>query len=66
MTRLNAHFRPRYAPLYVVAIVALLTATASWTSRIQAGTQTQAMDVSAIMATIDTGSLPVQGHVDAF
>ena len=26
---------------------------------------TTMMDISAVMGTIDTGSLPVQGHVDA-
>jgi len=65
MTRQSNQLRTRYAPMYAVVIVALLALSATGTSRTQAGNQSPAMDVSMIMATIDIGSLPVQGHVDA-
>ena len=63
MTRQTAQLRARFAPMYAAAIVALLATGAALT---QAGTRAPAMDVSAIMASIDIGSLPVQGQVDAF
>ena len=58
--------RACYAPMYALVIVALLALSATGTSRPQAGDQSPAMDVSAIMSSIDIGSLPVQGQVDAF
>jgi hypothetical protein len=61
----TAKLRARYARMYAVGILTLLAATvgsAAWT---KAPSQ-PAMDVSAIMSSVDIGGLPVQGHVDAF
>jgi hypothetical protein len=66
MTRQTDQLRARYAPMYAVVVVALLALSATGTGQTQASNQSPAMDVSAIMGSIDTGSLPVQGHVDAF
>jgi len=66
MTRQTNQLRARYAPMYAAVIVALLAVSATGTSRTQAGNQSPAIDVSALMSSINTGSLPVQGHVDAF
>ena len=57
----------RYARMYAAGIITLLAATvasAAWTKAPDASSQ-PAMDVFAIMSTVDIGSLPVQGHVDA-
>ena len=66
MTRQTNQLRARYAPMYAAVIVALLVVSATGTSRTQASNQSPAMDVSAVMSSINIGSLPVQGHVDAF
>jgi hypothetical protein len=61
----TAQLRARYARMYAAGILTLLAATvasAAWTKAPAQPT----MDVSAIMSAVDTGSLPVQGHVDAF
>jgi hypothetical protein len=66
MTETN-QLRARYARMYAAGIITLLAATvasAAWTPTPSAPSQ-PAMDVSAIMSTVDTGNLPVQGHVDA-
>ena len=63
MTETNK-LRARYARMYaagLLTLVAATVATAAWT-----GAPGQpAIDVSAIMISVDSGSLPVQGHVDA-
>jgi hypothetical protein len=64
MTRQTRELRPRYAPIYAVAIIALLAVSASGTGRTQVGNPSPAVDVSAMMSNI--GDLPVQGHIDAF
>ena len=54
----------RYARMYAIGVVTLLAATvisAAWTY----APGQPAMDVSAIMSSVDIGDLPVQGHVDA-
>jgi len=60
----TAKLRARYARMYAIGIITLVAATvgsAAWTR-----TPNQpAIDVSAIMISVDTGSLPIQGHVDA-
>lgn len=66
MTRQINQLRPHYAPMYAVVIIALLAVSATGSDRTQAGDQSPAMDVSAIMSSVDISSLPVQGHVDAF
>ena len=65
MTQTN-QIRARCARMYAAGIFTLLAATvasAAWTNPPNAPTQ-PAMDVSAIMNAVDTGNLPVQGHVD--
>ena len=57
----------RYARMYAAGIITLLAATvasAAWTKAPDASSQ-PAMDVSAMMSTVDIGNLPVHGHVDA-
>jgi hypothetical protein len=66
MTRQTAQLRARFAPMYAAVIVMLFAVLATGAALTQARTQAAAMDLSAIMGSIDTGSLPVQGHVDAF
>ena len=66
MTETN-QLRARYARMYAAGIITLLAATVAtvaWTKAPDAPSR-PAMDVSAIMSTVDTGNLPVQGHVDA-
>jgi hypothetical protein len=46
----------------IIMLVAATFAGAAWT---KAPTTQSAMDVSTIMISVDTGSLPVQGHIDA-
>ena len=60
----TTHLRARYACMYAAGIIMLVAATfagAAWT---KAPTTQSAMDVSTIMISVDTGSLPVQGHID--
>jgi hypothetical protein len=66
MTRQTLKLRPRYAPMYAVAIIALLALTATGSTWTRADNRSPAIDVSAMMNAIDVGSLPVQGHIDAF
>jgi len=54
----------RYARMYAAGIITLLAATVASAAWTKAPAQ-PAMDVSAIMMSVDAGSLPVQGHVDA-
>ena len=65
MTSQTTQLRARYARIYAIGIFTLLAVTvtaAAWTT----GTLPfPAMDVSAIMSSIDIGALPVQCHVDA-
>jgi hypothetical protein len=61
----TAQLRARYARLYAAGIFTLLAATVASAAWTQAPAQ-PALDVSAIMSAIDTASLPVQRHVDAF
>jgi hypothetical protein len=61
MTETN-QLRARYARIYAAGVITLLAATvasAAWTKTPKAPSQ------PAIMSTVDTGNLPVQGHVDA-
>jgi hypothetical protein len=60
----TAQLRARYARMYAAGIFTLLAATVASAAWTQAPGQA-AMDVSAIMSIVDTGNLPVQGHVDA-
>jgi hypothetical protein len=69
MTQTN-QIRARYARMYAAGIITLLAATvatAAWTKAPNApnAPSQPAMDVSAIMSTVDIGNLPVQWHVDA-
>jgi hypothetical protein len=67
MTQTN-QIRARYARMYAAGIITLLAATvatAAWTKAPNASSP-PAMDVSAMMSTVDIGNLPVQWHVDAF
>ena len=60
----TAQLRARYARMYAIAIITIVAATvgsAAWTK----APGQPAMDVSAIMISVDIGNLPVQGHVDA-
>lgn len=61
----TAQLRARYARIYAAGILTLVAATVASAAWTKAPAQ-PAMDVSAIMSTLGTGSLPVQGHVDAF
>jgi hypothetical protein len=61
----TSHIRARYARMYAAGIVTLLAATVASTAWTKGPSQT-AIDVSVIMSGVDTASLPVQGHVDAF
>ena len=54
----------RYARMYAIGIITLVAATVGSVAWTKAPGQA-AMDVSAIMFSVDTGNLPVQGHVDA-
>lgn len=60
----TAQLHARYARMYAIGIITLVAATvgsAAWTK----APGQPAMDVSAIMFSVNTGSLPIQGHVDA-
>jgi hypothetical protein len=60
----TTQLRARYACMYAAGILTLLAATVASTAWTSAPGQ-PAMDVSAIMGSMNTSSLPVQGHVDA-
>jgi hypothetical protein len=60
----TAQLQARYARMYAAGILTLLAATVASTAWTQAPGQA-AMDVAAIMSSVDTASLPIQGHVDA-
>jgi hypothetical protein len=62
----ETQLRTRYALIHVVAIIALLALIMTGGAWTHVGHASSAIDVSAIMGSIDTGNLPVQGHVDAF
>lgn len=62
----TTQLRTRYARIQVVGIIALFAVMAAGAAWTKAPASHQAMDVSAIMSSVDTGSLPVQGHIDAF
>jgi predicted ribosomally synthesized peptide with SipW-like signal peptide len=65
--QLRTHqLRPRYAFMYAVGIVALLAVMATSAAWTKVDHQGLTMDVSAMMSGIDIGTLPVQGHIDAF
>lgn len=60
----TSRLHARYARMYAVGVLTLLAAmvaSAAWTN----APGQSAMDVSAIMISVDTGNLPLQGHVDA-
>jgi len=62
----TTQIRARYARMYAAGIITLLAATvatAAWTTN---APNQPAMDVSAIHSGVNTATLPVQGHVDAF
>ena len=61
----ETQLRTRFALIHVVAIIALLALMMTGGAWTQVG-QPSAIDVSAIMTSIDMGSVPVQGHIDAF
>ena len=54
----------RYARMYAAGIITLLVATVASAAWTKAPSQ-PAMDLSALMSTVDIGNLPVHGHVDA-
>jgi hypothetical protein len=61
----TSQLRARYARMYaagIITVVAATVASAAWTKV----PNQPAIDVSVIMSGVDTASLPVQGHVDAF
>ena len=62
----ETQLRTRYARIHAVAIIALLALMMTGGAWTQVGHPSPAIDVSAIMSSIDTGNLPVQDHVDAF
>jgi len=64
MTDTSSKLRARYARMYAAGILTLLAATVASAAWTKAPAQ-PAIDVSVIMLGVDTGSLPVQGHVDA-
>ena len=66
MTETN-QIRARYARMYTAGIITLLAATVASVAYTQTpdAPRQPVMDVSAIMISVDTGNLPVQGHVDA-
>ena len=63
MTETN-QLRARYARMYTLGILTVLAVTVASAAFTAAPTQ-PAMDVAMIMNSIDTGSLPIQGHIDA-
>jgi hypothetical protein len=60
----TSKLRARYARMYALGILTLLAATVA-SAAVTVAPGQPAMDVSAIMISIDTSSLPIQGHVDA-
>jgi hypothetical protein len=66
MTNQTAQLHARYARMYAVGILTLMAVTIGTAASTQLASPAPAMDVTAIMGSIDTASLPVQGHVDAF
>jgi hypothetical protein len=57
--------RTRFARMYAAGILTLVAATVASAAWTQASTGQSAIDVSTIMISVDTGSLPVQAHIDA-
>ena len=57
--------RTRFARMYAAGIITLVAATVASAAWTKAPASQSAMDVSTIMISVDTGSLPVQGHIDA-
>jgi hypothetical protein len=64
MTSQTTQLRARHVGMYAIGILTLLAVTVGGAAWTQVGTQSPAIDVSAMMS--NTGNLPVQGHVDAF
>jgi hypothetical protein len=58
--------RAHYARMYAAGIMTLLAATVAAAAYTTNAPARPAIDVSGIHSSVDTATLPVQGHVDAF
>ena len=66
MTTQTRQLRARYARMYAVAILTFLAVMVTGVAWTHVGHQPPTMDVFAMMSGIDIGTLPIQGHIDAF
>jgi hypothetical protein len=66
MTSQTIQLRARYARMYAVGILTLLAVTVTGAAWTQGTQQSPTIDVSEIMSSINTDSLPVDDHRNAF
>ncbi len=62
----TTQIRARFARMYAAGIMTLLAATVAAAAYTTNAPAQPAIDVFAIHSSVDTATLPVQGHVDAF